>query len=124
MAAADASGSTVLTAPPYPFAVAFLSVPRSSADAGVVTAPAVTLNARAVVTAATRLLRCGMVAPGSLQCGLTVLSRYSAGEGLSTVKTFTWSGLSVRGIRRPERPAGGWRTGKARRATGSRRSKP
>src|SRR5690242_15997593 len=43
MAAADASGSTVLTAPPYPVAVAVLSVTRSSAKAGLATAPAVTL---------------------------------------------------------------------------------
>jgi hypothetical protein len=64
MAAAEASGSTVLTAPPYPVAVAVFSVSRSSANAGVVTAPAVTLSARAVVTAATRLFRCGMLAPG------------------------------------------------------------
>src|SRR4051794_18531063 len=63
MAAAEASGSTVLTAPPYPVAVGFLSVSRGSAKAGLATAPLVTLRARAAVTAANWRLTCVMVLP-------------------------------------------------------------
>ena len=40
MAAADASGSTVLTAPPYPVAVAVFSISGGPATAGLADSPA------------------------------------------------------------------------------------
>src|SRR6478735_6634396 len=73
IAAADASGSTVLTAPPYPVAVAVLAVSRGSACAGAATAPPVTLNARAAVTATSPRVIYAMIAPESVLRVLTVL---------------------------------------------------
>ncbi|WCI10010.1 hypothetical protein PJ267_02250 [Arthrobacter sp. OVS8] len=63
IAAAEASGSTVLTAPPYPVAVASLTVSLGSANAGLATAPPVKLIVSAAVTAMSRRVTCAMVAP-------------------------------------------------------------